>query len=259
LIVDSVKWVGYNDNNSFSNLLVVDRGEDGLAKYDENWDLLSGIHHTVTGTLASSNQMGIGHFSVEGGTVFDVSAGANPFELTLEDMVPRYYTYNTPTGPTKNLYDALLYYVENYPSYSSHANKNITVLTLDGQGQNQTSINTLINKARANNIKINTLLIAPKGSPVKFLSAKTGGFASLVDGYVFSCSPATAVNRILGTLASTHRILSKNVGVYRIYGRIVRNATFFSGQAVEFLYPMKYVYNSYDSLGTQLPIYVKVP
>jgi hypothetical protein len=252
-LVDSVRIVSTQQNDPYSNLLLVDRSADGLPVIDPEWSLLSGIHYSCKQTLEGGNEMAVGHYSEEGGIYMDAPSGRNPFSLTLNELVPFYRSYHTPTGNIRNPIDALVKCLNEYDIYSTHPNKNITLVTCTSQGTNQQSIAQAVALAKAKNVKINVIFLklssANNTTPLElyYLAGQTGGFVSIIlkDDYWL---PKMA----LGIISSTHRFIAHNTRTYRIYGRMVRSSVWSPGTFVKFLYRI-------GSVPFYIPIYVAVP
>jgi hypothetical protein len=263
ILIDSVRLVSINENKDYSNMLAIDRSNGGLSAIDSTKYLLNAIHHTVSSAKYDGQEQAVGHFSKEGGIFLEGEPTSNPFSIGLDAMVKAYYSYHSPTGSARNLYDALKSYLNNYAAYSSHSNKNITVLFRNNAGTNTTTASQVVALAKEKGVRINTIILGSVSSlSMTTMALETGGFSSYIAST--SANPMSITEiiwRTVGTLGSTHRILKRNVKVYRLFGKVRKTSgNWASNMNISTLYEIDY-YNSEENwlFYNYFPFYVKIP
>jgi hypothetical protein len=263
ILIDSVRLVSINENKDYSHILAIDRSNGGLISIDSTKYLLNAIQHTVSNAMYDGQEQAVGHFSKEGDILLEGEPNKNPFSLELDEMVSAYYSYHTPTGTSRNVYDALVSYMNRYESYSNHTNKNITILFRNNAGVNTATAAQVVALAKEKGIRINTIILGSGSSwSMPTMALETGGFSSYIAST--SANPMSLfeiIGRAVGTLGSTHRILQHNVKVYRLFGKVRKTSgNWASNMNVSTLYEVNY-YNSEKNwlFYNYFPFYVKIP
>jgi hypothetical protein len=264
LMIQSIERIQLSESNSYSNLMTIDMSGDW-----NEIDLFNlrtrAWHKTVIETLSSSsNEIALGTFERSEGAFVDTRNNGDPYHLPYEDYGKLLFEYYYRNGTTSNLYDAIEQYLEYAKNQTNHVNKNITVIVRNSpDNQNTVSINSLINTANAYGIKINLIVIGGGYNWTMYnLAAKTGGFLNVVGStFEFASSLGTLMDKGTPMLGSIHRLLSKNVHVYRLHLNLKRTSgTWTSGATVYDNYETNLFYtDGSPRLNNYLPFYVQIP
>jgi hypothetical protein len=264
LLIQSIERIQLSESNSYSNLMTIDMSGDW-----NEIDLFNlrtrAWHKTVIETLSSSsNEIALGTFERSEGAFVDTRNNGDPYHLPYEDYGKLLFEYYYRNGTTSNLYDAIEQYLEYAKNQTNHVNKNITVIVRNSpDNQNTVSINSLINTANAYGIKINLIVIGGGYNwPMYNLAAKTGGFLNVVGStFEFASSLGTLMDKGTPMFGSIHRLLSKDVHIYRLHLNLKRTSgTWTSGATVYDNYETNLFYtDGSPRLNNYLPFYVQIP
>lgn len=264
LMVESVERIQLSEAKSYSNLMTIDMSGDW-----NEIDLFNlrtrAFHKTVIETLnLPSNEIALGTFERSEGAFVDTRNNGDPYHLPYEEYGKILFEYYYRSGTTSNLYDAIGEYLEYANNQTNHANKNITVVVRNlPDSQNSVSVTSLINTANAYGIKINLIVINGGYNWTLYnLAAKTGGFLNIVGSTSqFSATKGTLMDKGTPMLGSIHRLLSKDVFVYRLHLNLKRSSgSWASGASVYDHYETNLFFTDGSSrLNNYLPFYVKIP
>jgi len=268
IYVDSIESVTLNEAETYSNLILLDQSE-GWNDYDLfNAKTRSLNKAILDGKENPLNEIALGSFARNGyftnSSSIWVFEDGNPFTQTSEELGKILYDKFWEYGGTSNIYDALFDMIDHCTNFSTLENKYITVIT-HGYPDNENSYTAdeIIAKAKANNIKINIMMLADNddGEMAK-LAGGTGGFIQMITN---TPSKELFVSDIVDegapVMASMHRILAKDIHVYKVHLRLVKTSGNWQPGAT--------LYNYYQTLerytdGTirinnYMPYYVEIP
>jgi hypothetical protein len=265
LYVESVERLILAENRSYSNLLLLDQSEF-LYVSDSYNRRIRCLNKAVTeGKENGSNQIAIANYArdgiyEDGVKLWSCDTCANPYNQSRDELGKIIYESYYDRQGTSNMYDAIYMLIDSVAFYTPAANRNITVVAHSlPDADNSVSMSVVANKAIANDVKINLILMAPDpASTLLQLPVRTGGFAWNIDGYEKTSNfPVYEGGEVICAL---DRLLARNLHIYRVQLRLVKSSNWNSGS---------FVYNQWQTLqydndggvylNNYIPLYAKIP
>jgi hypothetical protein len=268
LIVESVTLTEQMNEANYSNLLAIDQSRD--------WDDLDAFNmHTKALNKAildlydsDGNEMALSSFrNVDGEdrtSFWFEGSGETLYEQTYEYLAQSIYNMNNFGGGDANTLEALDYYLDIVVDYASLPNRHITLICQDVVFLPSTiSYSGIINKAIANEIKVNIIVINDGYSTVlSQIAARTGGFYNtLAHTPTYTTTLGDYIDKSTPLISSIDRILSQNNTYYTVRVKLEKNVGTWSSGSFVF---DPYLINLFDDAGegylnNYLPFYVQIP
>ena len=269
LTLESVERIQLNQNNTYSNLILVD--------YTNGWDDIDlfnlrtmALNKSVQEAVSAGNQVGLAFFARDGAfsSPFNtlIYQEGNAFGQSYADLSKILYLMQSSQGGTSSFYDAVDAMVDYVDVMAIHEKKYVTVITKSlPDEENITAFQAIVNKAKATNVVVNMISLNNNFEwDMVSIPSQTNGFIHLVSSTSRkNLTKGDQMDQGTPTMASLHRILARNLHVYRVKLKLTKESgSWASGDVIN--YETDYeLLERYSSGGIMvnnyIPFYVAIP
>ncbi|MBR9859847.1 hypothetical protein GYB22_03690 [bacterium] len=266
--VTNVQSVQLNEQRRYSNLQMLDVSGNWDSEDAFNMRTLS-LNKSIQDAKKERNTpFAISTFSrlFDGRSTFTVwvNSSGNGYNYEYDEYASILFAAANQNGATCNLYDALdaaiIYADEN----TGEDFTELTVVIRDyPDNQNVASIQDIISHARSKNVIINMIVLGDVFHWGMYsIAFRTGGFFNLVSSTSgYDLTLGALMDKGAPVLGSLHRLLSRNIHVYRLSIDITKpSGTWQSNDLLYYRYETNLNYSDGSPrLNNYLPIYVQIP
>jgi hypothetical protein len=269
-IIESVERIQKEDNVAYSNLIAIDMSAD----WNDITDLMNlrtrALNKTILETLENpNNEMAFGTFRRDefgnNQTFTHIRSIGSAYQQSQENLGAILFDlYYEEMGGTSNLYDAMDSFLEYANNRSTHPNKNLTFICRgypDNLGTN--TVSQVIAKAQTYGVKINMIIIGNDFNwSMVSIACRTGGFINIISSTDdYDLTNGGLMDKGTPMMASLNRPLSKNIHIYRVKMKLLKNSgVWTSGSFVYDYYQSNLKFeDGSNRLNNYLPYYVNIP
>jgi hypothetical protein len=203
--------------NGFCNLMLIDCSGDNSEIDPTNQTVRAMNEHLQKTATLINCQTGIAYYGISGSenaVEFEPYDDNNPLNNSQEYDITAFFAYTGfYRGDNPRLYDAIFIALDTLNAFAVSGNKSITVFTHSKDLLSTHNPESIIQKAKLFNVKINFISIGENYSLDYFkIASKTGGFFSLNTG----SKVLSLMDRAVPVITSLDRILLNDLHYYSI-------------------------------------------